>query len=407
MHVMNIRTCTGTITRTRTSTRIFMAKGDGKQKRKKKDGAGGAAPGSGSGPQATEASAPTPMRVSTTINIPIRRQILYGRMNRQFQKSGSTSFRQTKKMVRTKYRRTWDEQEIEQKAEERRRKGQDPDWDVVLNQTVASPLVLVDGYNVIYKWPRLKKHMLKGDTSRARQMLVDDLESLRSLKGWRIEVVFDGAGKNFKSGPLGNTRQRRATAADKAVSKDVSKHGVRTVYTGSGIEADSYIEARCAEAKNVTNGSKTGTFIVATDDAMIRLAGESAGALCMSSERFVNELKAVKKSVAHRVEAAMSKVNGQAMRPEKLWGTNVFTTSNVNVHVNANPQRNNIANGTLKRSDKKSNPASDDSSSPSPPVEGAQETSDGRFIYTGRFGRGSLIIEDRRKKQPKKKDGTQ
>ena len=92
---------------------------------------------------------------------------------------------------------------------------------------------------------------------------MDDLENLQSIKGWRIEVVFDGAGRNNRVGPLGETRQR-LSAADKATAKDVSKYGVRTVYTGAGIEADSYIEARCAEAKNVTNGAKTGTFIVAT-----------------------------------------------------------------------------------------------------------------------------------------------
>ena len=37
-----------------------------------------------------------------------------------------------------------DEEEIEQKAEERRRKGQDPDWDIILNRTSTSPLVVSD-----------------------------------------------------------------------------------------------------------------------------------------------------------------------------------------------------------------------------------------------------------------------
>jgi predicted RNA-binding protein with PIN domain len=54
------------------------------------------------------------------------------------------------------------------------------------------------------------------------------------------------------------------TAADRAITKDVSKYGVRIIYTGSGIEADSYIEERCTRAKNVTQGRKTGTLIVAT-----------------------------------------------------------------------------------------------------------------------------------------------
>lgn len=133
---------------------------------------------------------------------------------------------------------------------------------------------------------------------------------------------------------------------------------------------------------------------------MIRLAGENAGALCMGSERFVNELKAVKKVVAYRVEAAMAMVNGHAMRPEKLWGTNVLTTPAVPVRsptVNKKPTEsgNKEREATMESSEKSSNPKV------SAPVEGAQETDDGRFVYRGRFGRGSLIIEDRRKKKQK------
>ena len=214
-----------------------------------------------------------------------------------------------------------DEEEIEEKKEERRKRGQDPDWDVILNQTASSPLLIVDGYNIIYKWPRLKKHMVKGDPQRARTLLVDDLENLRSLKGWRIEVVFDGTGRSttgvLGSGPGGN----RITRLDQQAKKSVSKHGVRTVFTGVGIEADSYIQERCVEAKNVTQGELTGSFIVATDDAMIRLAGQSAGAYCMSADRFVDELKSTKKAMDYRVEAAVAKANGHAIRPEKLRGT--------------------------------------------------------------------------------------
>lgn len=225
-------------------------------------------------------------------------------------------------MERTKFRRAWDEEEIEMKREERKLKGQDPDWDVILSRTATSPLVIVDGYNIIYKWPRLKKHMVKGDPARARQLLVDDLENLRSLKGWRIEVVFDGTGKStvgvLGHGPTGS--RNRVTAEDRAENKQVSKHGVRVVFTGVGIEADSYIESRCAQAKNVTKGETTGSFIVATDDAMIRLAGQSAGAFCMGAQRFVEELKSLRKAVDYRVEAAVAKANGHSIRPDKLRG---------------------------------------------------------------------------------------
>lgn len=169
--------------------------------------------------------------------------------------------------------------------------------------------------------------MAKGDTQRARQLLIDDLESLRMLKNWRIECVFDGAGKSTV-GPLGHGPGGPSSVrVDRKENKDVSKHGVRVVFTGSGVEADSYIEKRCSDAKNVTKGELTRSFIIATDDNMIRNAGRSAGAMCMSASRFLSELKAVKKATQYRVEAAMAAVNGHAIRPEKLRGTHVHVST--------------------------------------------------------------------------------
>ena len=220
-----------------------------------------------------------------------------------------------------------DDEEVEQKKQERKKRGQDINWDVFLNQTAASPLVMVDGYNIIYSWPRLKKHMLKGDLQRARELLIDDLENLKSIKGWRIEVVFDGTGKS-NTGNMGALQDTTSTArttmtltAERTPNMEESKYGIRVVFTGRGIEADSYIQSRCMQAKQVTEGTITGSLIVATDDAMIRIAGQNAGALCMSAERFVDELKATKQAIGYRVEAAMAKVNGHAIRPEALRGT--------------------------------------------------------------------------------------
>jgi predicted RNA-binding protein with PIN domain len=181
--------------------------------------------------------------------------------------------------------------------------------------------VIVDGYNIIHKWSRLKKHMVKGDLQRARQLLIDDLENLASLKGWRIEVVFDGT-KRSTTGPLGQYTST-PPRVDQANKVSESKYGVRIVFSGVGTEADTYIESRCIAAKNVTEGSLTSAFIVATDDVMIRMAGQNAGALCMSADRFVTELRAVKKTVSYRVEAAVAKANGHVIRPEKLRGTQI------------------------------------------------------------------------------------
>jgi uncharacterized protein len=291
-----------------------MGKGDGKKKRKKKSES------ASEEISVSSISDPSPLRVSSSINVPVRHQIRLAQLNRQASSDQSVpGFRQNKRVERTSYRRKWEEEEIEQKALERKRKGQDPDWDVILSRTASSPLVIVDGYNIIYKWPRLKKHMLRGDSQRARQLLVDDLENLRSLKGWRIEVVFDGT-RRSTIGPLGQGRGK-PSALDRVSKAVVSKHGVRTIFSGVGVEADTYIEKRCAEARNVTDGEMTGSFIVATDDALIRLAGQSAGAYCMGADHFVDELKAVKKAMEYRVEAAVAKVNGHAIRPEQIRRT--------------------------------------------------------------------------------------
>jgi uncharacterized protein len=314
------------ITFRRTATVLFMGKGDGKKKRKKKEEPSVDVPSSSSA-----SSQPPPLRVLSNVNIPVRQQIALANMNkmvRQQQQPSSRSGTGFAPRVRTAYRRTWAEEEVERKAEERQRRGQEPNWDVILNRTAVDPLLIVDGYNIIYAWPRLKKHMLKGDPARARQLLMDDLENLQSIKGWRIECVFDGT-RRASIGPLGSTNRGTSAAAglnpltrgvDQATKMSVSKYGVRIVYSGVGTEADTYIESRCVRAKNVTHGEITGSLIVATDDAMIRLAGQSAGAVCMSASRFVEELKAIHNVISYRVEAAVALVNGQAIRPAPLRG---------------------------------------------------------------------------------------
>lgn len=247
--------------------------------------------------------------------------------------ASTTGFRQMN-IKRTKYRKTLDEEEQELARLERQKRGREPDWDVILSNTGSSPLVVVDAYNIMHRWPRLKKWMAKGMLHKAREYLVHDLEELRSLKGWRIECVFDGAGRPttgpLGDGPGGSKQSDKVSREDMSASKKVTSHGVRVVYSGVGASADSYIENRCFEAKNVTEGKLTRSLIVASDDAMIRTAASSAGALCMGADRFVDELKAARKATMYRVEVEMAKANGHAVRPEKLRGTTYLHTFGMN-----------------------------------------------------------------------------
>ena len=198
--------------------------------------------------------------------------------------------------------------------------------------------MLVDGYNVIYQWSRLKKHMMNGNTQRARELLVRDLEELHNIKGWRIECVFDGFGRKV-GGALSDTTTivdednvernvQKVSMTDRQVSRTDTGRGVRIVYSGVGASADSYIESRCLDAKSITGGQLSisgGSLIVVSNDAMIRMVATGAGALCMSSDRLVDELKSVKKVTNYRVEVAMAIANGGYVRPEKMRKNGIST----------------------------------------------------------------------------------
>lgn len=302
-------------------TLLFMGKGDGKKKRKKKK------PASSEGAEIAQVT-PTAQRVSTDINVPIRLQIAYGQARKQRIAASQTSFRQSNnnKVQKTKYRKVIDEETEEIARQIRAERASEPRWDVILSRQGVSPLVMVDGYNLIHAWPRLKKWMVQGELYRARDALVSDLEDLKIIKGWRIEVVFDGAGRkgndlSLGHGPGGAAASSKITAADKEHAKEVTEQGVRIVFSGAGRDADAYIEDRCIEALDVTKGKITGSLIVVSDDAMIRSVGQETGAHCMGCDRLISELKAVRAATNYAVEVAVAKANGHGVRPVQLRGT--------------------------------------------------------------------------------------
>lgn len=355
------------------SSPIQMGKGDGKQKRKKQSSASTSPPP----PPPPATSTPTvPQRVTNDINIPVKRQIQWAKMKQEYVKSQS-SFTQNNMKTKVSYRRRLDDEEQQQVIDDKRQRNAVVDWDVILsngNGTSAGALMLVDGYNVIYQWSRLKKQMLLGNTQKARELLVRDLEELHNIKGWRIECVFDGFGRKI-NGPLGDAGPggERISLSDREFTRhNTNSKGVRIVYSGIGASADSYIEKRCLDAKAITQGKLSvagGSLIAASNDVMVRLVATGAGALVMSSDRLVDELKAVKKITEYRVEAALAMVNRESRR-EQL-------RNNLNMPMMQGAR----GLGT------------------STPV-GLSETADGKQVVNT-FRGGQFIIEDKRKRKIK------
>uniref|UniRef100_A0A453MGI6 Uncharacterized protein n=2 Tax=Aegilops tauschii subsp. strangulata TaxID=200361 RepID=A0A453MGI6_AEGTS len=58
---------------------------------------------------------------------------------------------------------------------------------------IASPVILVDGYNVCGYWGKLKSDFLNGNQGIARQMLIDELVSFSAVREIKVVVVFDAA----------------------------------------------------------------------------------------------------------------------------------------------------------------------------------------------------------------------
>ena len=78
-------------------------------------------------------------------------------------------------------------------------------------------VLLIDGFNLIYKFPDLEEKMLRGMLDDARAGLLDRLKEFQKLKKSRIRIVFDGT-----KGPSRRTRTERIGTIDVYYSLDYS-----------------------------------------------------------------------------------------------------------------------------------------------------------------------------------------
>ncbi len=77
--------------------------------------------------------------------------------------------------------------------------------------------ILIDGFNLIYKFPNLEEKMYRGLLNEARDGLLDILKEYKKLKKQHIRVVFDG-----KKAPSHNLRSEKIGTIDVYYSLDYS-----------------------------------------------------------------------------------------------------------------------------------------------------------------------------------------
>jgi uncharacterized protein len=78
-------------------------------------------------------------------------------------------------------------------------------------------MILIDGFNLIYKFPDLEEKMLRGKLNDARDGLLNRLKEYQKIKKTQIRVVFDG-----KKNPAVELRSEKVGTIDVYYSLDYS-----------------------------------------------------------------------------------------------------------------------------------------------------------------------------------------
>ena len=186
----------------------------------------------GSGAEAKDKSGP--QRVSSDMNISVRKQIQYARAYKRIMKASTNTKQHAPRVKKPKAPKPEREEYVE-----------------IDYENTAPPMLFVDGYNVIGYINSVEGRRITIDE--ARDCLVADLSVLASATGWAIECVFDAYDNPMNAG---GTRSQQ--------------DGIVVYYTSRSDTADTYIEGRM----NEMIGRQV---VVATDDMVLRSAAISMG----------------------------------------------------------------------------------------------------------------------------------
>lgn len=141
--------------------------------------------------------------------------------------------------------------------------------------SLSSPtILLVDGYNIIGAWPKLRT--LVGHTAMdlARQQLIEGLSSYVAFRDYRATVIFD------------------AYTHPAPAHQQTSASGIEIYYTGYGETADTVIERRCAQLE-----WEPCRVRVATSDRIEQMVVTGFGAEWLSAQQLWEEVKQAAKQI--------------------------------------------------------------------------------------------------------------
>ena len=127
-------------------------------------------------------------------------------------------------------------------------------------------VILVDGYNVIYKWKTLEKFIKNIEF--ARNKFIEVLANYQGYTQYIIKIVFDSSLKN-------------------PVTEQIYPKNIEVIFTPIDLTADNYIERLVYKDEN------PGRIKVVTADIMERMSVGEKGAVAVFPETFEKEVIAV------------------------------------------------------------------------------------------------------------------
>ncbi|KAL1514993.1 hypothetical protein AB1Y20_004065 [Prymnesium parvum] len=240
----------------------LMAQGDGKNKRRKK---GRVTPPP---PPPSAPEKPAAGRVDTQQLLSVRKQIALAKAYKALQEQGNAP----KLKTRTSFRKTKPDLPKQGAVNYTAARDDEPPSEWALGPL---PLLIVDGYNIIGLWPRLKKRRDKNDLDGARRLLLHDLVDFAQRR-FDVVCVFDAAG------------------AAEPKDKEDNFLGIRVVYACTS--ADEYIERESKRLQGERN------VWAATNDNAVQVSARAHGANVVTSNWLIAELKGSRQATAAIVE---------------------------------------------------------------------------------------------------------
>ncbi len=137
--------------------------------------------------------------------------------------------------------------------------------------------LLVDGYNIIFAWDKLKK-ISEYSLEESREKLISILSNYQGAKGLELIIVFDA---HLVKGNKGSIEKRGKT---------------NIVYTKEAETADNYIE------KLTNDLSKNYNVKVATSDRLEQIIILGKGAIRVSAKELELDIKNTEKKISKKIE---------------------------------------------------------------------------------------------------------